>query len=86
MAKVLKKQEETPRWSDVEGDKILKLPLKGGEKIRVFRLVKRRGSTTLYCNKGQDISYDQLVKLFLNLEDYESHINEEDEDLQFDLW
>ena len=85
MAKVLKKSEETPRWSDVEGDKVLKLPLKGGSKVETFRLVKRRGSTTMYCNKGREISYDQLVKLFLLLEDYQPEVNEEEEELEFDL-
>lgn len=84
MAKVLKSKEVETRFSDQEFDKVLAVNLKNGGKLEVVRFIKKRGNTTVYCNKFPGCSWELFGKYFQALPDYEQEHNE-DEDIEFDI-
>nr|DAR34962.1 MAG TPA: hypothetical protein [Caudoviricetes sp.] len=80
MAKVLRKEEKKDiRFSDAEFDKVLSVPLKDGSRINVIRFVKKSGTTTVYCNRHPEISWELLGKFFNSLPDYQQEVNDEEE-------
>lgn len=79
MAKVLKAQNKEVRFNDLSFDKVLAIPTKSGDKLNVVRFVKKEGSTTVYCNRHPEISWELLGKFFNSLPDYQQEVNDEEE-------